>query len=210
MAPRSKQTVHLETLKELGKVTLKEPSATFYLNEDIVVVVSTHQEFLVAVAPHTKRLNPTSVAMVGKELFKMGKREAQLYGDSLAQAYGHCMTAGGKAVTGQKLGKEVLAVYQASSGSDGKELGALKREALKREVKEETASPPRPSKSLKQCLSSPSQIASLYAGSSSSSYVKVMHFVWTKHMKTPRRHRKNASLIFVPVYTLRRHSKMPP
>jgi len=42
---------------------------------------------------------------------------------------------------------------------------------------QEPLSPERPSKSLRPCLSSPSQILQLYSGtSSSSSHAKVMHF----------------------------------
>ena len=209
MAPRSKQTIPLETLKQLGKATLKEPMANHYLSEDIAVVVSTHKEFLVAVGPYTKRLNPCSVALMAKDLFQLGHREAQLFGDSMAHAYGHCMTAGAKATTGQKLPKEVLAVYHASfgGGACGREIKqeGVKREAglaagvqargwiaggagVKREagfkLEEQSCSPP-PSKSLKKCLSSPSQIVSLYAGNSSSSNVKVTHLCGHDKHKHP-------------------------
>jgi hypothetical protein len=99
------------------------------------------------------------------------------------------MAAGSKAITGQKLTKEVLGVYKASCG--GKDIKQeVKQEggaALKRTLKEEPISPP-PTKSLKKCLSSPSQIASLYAGASSSSNVKVDGFVWTLQTQTQRRH----------------------
>ena len=100
---RSKQSIPLETLKELGKATLKEPSERYYKNDDIAVVVACHQKFLVAVAPHTKRLNAVSVALMARDVFQLGKREAQLFGDSIAHAYAHCMLVGSKARTGVRL-----------------------------------------------------------------------------------------------------------
>jgi len=169
MASRSKQTLALEKLKDIGKATLKIPSASWYLNDDIAVVVAGHQNFFVAVAPHTKRLNPASLSLMGKDLFQMANRESKLFGESLSHAYSHCMQAGSKAQTGEKLAKEIWAVYQASC-ADG---GGVKQEATKATVKTESCSPP-PKKSLKMCLSSPSQIAALYAGSSSSAAVKVI------------------------------------
>ncbi len=180
----------METLKELGKATLKEPNTREYLNDDIAVVVSSHQKFLVAVAPHTKRLNAVSVALMARDVVQLGKREAQLFGDSIAHAYAHCMLVGSKARTGVKLTKEVLAVYQASCAhgeikQEMKEEASSAAKAPKRPATtklEQSCSPPR-MKSVKKCLSSPSQIAALY-GCSSSSSVKVMLFVDMKNTNT--------------------------
>ena len=61
---RSKQTISLQKLKELGKATLKEPNSDHYLSDDICVVVASHKAFLIAVGPHTKRLNPSSVSLI--------------------------------------------------------------------------------------------------------------------------------------------------
>ena len=89
MAPksRSKQTIFRETLSQLAKAFLAEPNSKLYNNEDIQVVVSAHKVFLVAVAPHTKRLNPVSLILVAKELVKLNNREAKMFGDSLAQGF---------------------------------------------------------------------------------------------------------------------------
>ena len=103
------------------------------------------------------------------------------------------MTAGSKATTGVKLTKEVLGVYRATGGTEFmcvKPKQEVKQEggaAVKRAIQGEPLSPP-PAKSLKKCLSSPSQIRSLYDGSSSSSKVKVDGFVWTLQTQTQRRH----------------------
>ena len=197
MATRSKQTISLDKLKEIGKVSLKEPSSTHYLNEDVAVVVSTSEAFFLALAPLTKRLNPSSLALMGKDLFQMSAREAQLFADSLAHAFSHCITAGGKAKTGAKLPREVQAVYVASLSCKD----AAKK--VKGEVKEEPSSsscpavaklerdpsPPRPAKFLKKCLSSPTQIAALYAGSSASARVKVMHVcIYRTHKQIKKTH----------------------
>jgi hypothetical protein len=158
---RSKETITLEKLKELGKTFLPvQPNPELYLHEDMVVVVKTHLAFLQAVAVHTKRLNPCSVAVMGKCLWKMGSREAQLFGDSLSHSYSFCITAGGKATTGQKLAPEVQSVFLASTGVKKEE------QSLKRELPSHAGvanSPPK--RVLIKCISSPSQIESLYAGS---------------------------------------------
>ena len=214
MAPKAKQSITLEKLLEIGKDTLKEPNVELYTSDDANVVVAAHLPFFLAVAPHTRRLNPVSVGQVAKELFKSGGREAQLFGQSLAQAFGHCMLAGGKAKTGQKLSKEVWSGFQATNPD------AAKAAEVKSEIKREspgvkTDSPPRPAKLLKTCLSSPSQIAALYAGGSSSSScettVKVMHNCGGSS-QTPRRHRRTLPPLYVYIYThtCRRHSRMPP
>ena len=181
METRKKQTIPLEKLKEIGKATLDIPSPTWYLSEDIAVVVAGHQSFLVAIAPHTKRLNAASVSLMAKSEFQLGQRESKLFGDSIAAAYSHCLLAGSKAITGQKLPKEVWAVYQASGADGGIKEETMKSEAM---VKSEQCSPP-PKKQIKVCLSSPSQIASLYSGGSSSVAVKVMGLcVHDKHKHT--------------------------
>ena len=173
MVKRSKQTIALEKLTEIGKISLKEPNPTHYLSEDVAVVVSTHHAFLLAVAPLTKRLNPSSLALMGKDLFQMTSREAQQFGDSLSHAFGHCMIAGSKAKTGAKLTKEIHSVYMASY--DGKEVKQeTKAEPSCIKGERQPLSPERPTKALKTCLSSPSQIALLYSGSSSSVAVKVI------------------------------------
>ena len=180
---RSKQTISLESLKELGKVHLKEPNATHYLSDDIAVVVSTHHAFLMAVAPKTKRLNPVSLALVGKDVFQMSNREAQQFGSSLAHAYSHCLNAGQKATTGEKLTKEILSVCNAAvPPGDCKKEQTPSSSKVKAESSssckakaERSLSPPPAAKALKTCLSSPSQIALLYGASSSSNGVKVMH-----------------------------------
>ena len=168
---RSKETITLEKLKELGKQFLPvEPNPELYLHEDMVVVVKTHLAFLQAVAVHTKRLNPCSVAVMGKDLWKMTSREAYLFGESLSHSYSYCLTAGGKATTGQKLAPEVQSVFLASTGvkTEVASTGVKKEEqSLKRELPSHAGvanSPPK--KVLIKCISSPSQIESLYAGSS--------------------------------------------
>ena len=178
---RKKQTIPLERLKEIGKATLAIPNPTWYLNEDLSVVVAGHQSFLVAIAPHTKRLNAASVSLMAKSEFQLGQREAKLFGDSIAAAYSHCLLTGSKAKTGKKLPKEVWAVYQASCADGGIKEDTMKSEAM---VKSEQCSPP-PKKQIKVCLSSPTQIASLYSGGSSSVAVKVMGLcVHDKHKHT--------------------------
>jgi hypothetical protein len=184
MPPRSKQTITLEELKQIGKATLPEPNSDYYLSEDVNVVVTKHLCFFLKVAEKTRRLNAVSVALISKDLFQLQKRESELYGEGLATAFGHCMTAGGKATTGVKLSQEVRSVFNASVKAGLQE--EKKEQGLKREVKGEVESPCRPAKALKPCLSSPSQIAALYAGSSSS-HCKVT-------METTRRHRRTCLL----------------
>ena len=131
---RSKQTIALERLKEIGKTILKSPSPIFHQSADLATVVTGHLDFFLAVAPHTQRL---------------------------------------------KLPAQVLAVYRASCAD-----GGVKSETMvKSEPMVKSDSPP--AKKLKACLSSPTQIASLYAGSSSSVAVKVMGLcVHHKHKHT--------------------------
>ena len=97
----SKQNISLERLKELGKAFLREPNADHYLNEDIVVVVQSHVAFLESVAPFTKRLTSSSVGLMMKEQFSISNREADLFGQFMHKALGHCQVAGRKATTGK-------------------------------------------------------------------------------------------------------------
>lgn len=181
---RSKQSVSLEDLQELGKTHLSEPNSRLYNNDDLNVVVSGHVTFLRALALRTQRLNPVSMRLAAKELFKMSNREAQQYAEGLCRAFSYCISAGSKATTGEKLSKDVVAVFNASQKSDHKARSLtpeqkVKQEVVKQEVKKEHGSPPRPTKSLKKCLSSPSEIAKLYMGSAPSSSfinVKVVHW----------------------------------
>jgi hypothetical protein len=202
MANRSKQTINLVKLKEIGKASLPDPNTDYYLSDDVNVVVSHHCKFFMAVALHTKRLNPVSLSQLGKDLFQLQKRESELYGESLASAFSHCMTAGSP---------NVLSVYKAASKD-----GQVKKDGVKAEVKEEGLSskressspPPRPSKTLKPCLSSPSQIASLYA-------CRSVHVKAIPHADTPRRHSKqkwppHICIYICNIHTCWRHSQEPP
>ena len=139
MAPkdtkRAKQTVSLEVLCQAAKKTLEEPNVTHYCSEDITVVVTTHKAFLLELAPITKRLNPASVSLAAKDVFKLSQREANLFGASLASAFSHCMLAGSKAVTGVKLHKDVVEVYNASLGGCKLEGAPVKVEAKQEPVK---------------------------------------------------------------------------
>ena len=161
----SKQTISYEKLKEFGKAFLKDPNTDHYLNEDIVVVVQLHVPFLESVASFTRRLNPSSVGLMVKEQFRMSSREADLFGQAMQKAFGHCLTASAKATTGQKLTKEVLAVYRASMGC---------KPIFDKRQSSDSCESPRPSKSLKKSLSSPSKIDALYSSGSSSSQLKVI------------------------------------
>ena len=137
---------------------LKEPN-----HDDLNVVVNSHQKFFEKVAPHTKRLNLVSLANMARELFKMAGREASLFGTSMAHAYSHCMLAGGKAKTGEKLAKSVWAVWQANEASESHaETASSSADPLKTESS--AFSPERPAKAIKKCLSSPSQVMALYTG----------------------------------------------
>ena len=179
MAPKAKQTISLELLKELGRVHLKEPSHAIYTSDDANVVVEGHLPFLLACAGHTVRLNSCSLGLVGKDVFQMNKREADLFGMGLASAYSHCFTAGAKATTGEKLGKGVVAVYNAGVRGE-KKISPIKKETVKTEPgigqlmsfkRERSPSPiPHGQKLLKSMhMESPTQIASLYGGMASSS-----------------------------------------
>ena len=163
--PAAKETISYEKLKEFGKAFLKEPNADQYMNEDIVVVVVSHVAFLEAVAPFTRRLNPSSVGLVVKHQFNMSTREAELFGQAMQKAFGHCLSAGAKATTGQKLSKEVLAVYSASMGC---------KPVFDKRQSSESCESPRPIKALKKSISSPSKIDALYSCGSSSSHLKVI------------------------------------
>jgi len=173
MSNRSRQTIAIEKLKELGKLTLEVPNSDLYLHDDLVVVVRSHVRFLEAVAGHTKRLNACAVGLMGRDLFQLGPRESQLFGDAMAKAFAHCIGAGSKAVTGQKLAKEVHRVYLASvsAGASSCKSEGVKPEATTTNLKREPdISSPQPSKKfiLQKCLSSPTAISALYGGASSS------------------------------------------
>lgn len=187
MDSRSKETIPVNLLLLLAKEKLKQPNSDHYLHEDLQVVIAKHVDFLEAVAGHTPRINACSVALVARDVFQMGKHESHQFGSALASAFSVCMRSGSKAKTGEKLSKEVVRVWEANAAGGGKHFvkKESKEEARQEELKQEPAatlkreqpsSPPRPSKSLKVCLSSPSQIRQLYAGTlSSSSGVKVEH-----------------------------------
>ena len=173
--------------------------------------------FFVAVAPHTKRLNPASLALMGKDLFQMTNRESKLFGDSLSAAFSHALHVGSKATTGTKVPKEVWAVYQASCS------GGVKQEAMKSETKSERDCSPPAKKTMRICLSSPSQITSLYSGASSSAVaVKVMGWCAShKHKHTGCIYTCVLHLcatvytyiyiyIYRDIYADRRHCKMSP
>ena len=217
---RSKQTITMDQLKELGKATLAEPNPTYYLSEDLAVVAAGHLRFFQAVGPHTKRLNPASLAILGKDLFKMSGTESKQFGFALSAAYSHCLHVGSKAKTGEKVPKEVWAVYQASCKQGDSTLRTMKSETKF----ERDCSPPA-KKTMRICLSSPSQITSMYSGASSSAAVKVMGGC------APDKHKHSgcislASIICAPpyihthiyiyiyihtyVYADRRHCKMSP
>ena len=163
MAPKAKQMISYEKLFQIGKRELKEPNQDLYCHDDVNVVVTSHAIFFEKVAPHTKRLNPVSLANMARELFKMSGREASLFGTSMAHAYSHCMLAGGKTKTGEKLAKSVWAVWQANEASESHaETASSSADPLKTESS--AFSPERPAKAIKKCLSSPSQIMALYTG----------------------------------------------
>ena len=163
MAPKAKQMISYEKLFQIGKRELKEPNQDLYCHDDLNVVVTSHEKFFQRVAPHTKRLNPVSLANMARELFKMSGREASLFGTSMAHAYSHCMLVGGKAKTGEKLTKAVWAVWRASEASESHaETASSSADPLKTESS--AFSPERPAKAIKKCLSSPSQIMALYTG----------------------------------------------
>jgi len=188
---RAKETIALEKLKEIGKCNLKEPNSSNYLCDDVAVVVAKHHEFLLAIAPHTKRLNPSSVSIMAKDLFQLSGREAQQFGEAMSHAYGHCMRAGGKAPTGTKLTAEIYSVYVAHT----KKVKSEEKPKAKREIEPEatassskaaklelSSSPPK--RFLEKCLSSPSQIDKLY-GVQSFTAVKVIHMrAWGIHSHT--------------------------
>jgi hypothetical protein len=171
----ARETISYEKLKEFGKTYLKEPVPNQYLNEDVVVVVQSHVSFLVAVAPFTKRLNPSSVGRMVKEQYKMSNLEADYFGNSMCKAFGYCMKAGAKAITGSKLSKEVLAVYKASLGCAPSADSYVKRRSSDFGLSQECESPKR-TKVLKKHISSPSQIDALYSSGISSMHFKVITY----------------------------------
>ena len=173
----ARQTISYEKLQEFGKTYLKEPVTQQYLNEDVVVVVKSHVFFLEAVAPFTKRLNPSSVARMVKEQFKMSSLEANYFGNAMCTAFGYCMKAGGKATNGMKLAKEVLAVYKASlTGAPSADSYVTRRSSSFGLSSQECGETPKRAKALKKSLSSPSKIDALYSSGSSSMNCKVITY----------------------------------
>jgi len=171
---RAKETLAYETLLDIAKVQMpKDPEEKFYLHDDMVVVVETYKSFFLEVANHTQRLNPSSCAHMGKELFRMTSTQSKFFGEAMSQAYAYCMQAGAKAPSGAKLAMAVKAVYNANAsgaaGNTKRELSLSKTEPVKAEpplkaCKTDPLSPPAGRRALVKCLSSPSQILSLYSG----------------------------------------------
>jgi hypothetical protein len=172
----ARETISYEKLIEFGKTYLKEPVHQQYINEDVVVVVRSHVSFLEAVAPLTKRLNPSSVARMVKEQYKMSHLEANYFGNAMCQAFGYCMKAGGKATTGTKLAKEVLAVYKASLDRAPSADSYVKRRSSNFGLSSQECESPKRAKALKKHISSPSQIDALYSSGSSSMHFKVITY----------------------------------
>ena len=174
----SKETIAYENLKEFGKTCLKEPATHQYMSQDVVVVVRSHVSFLEAVAPFTQRLNPSSVARMVKEQFKMSSIEANLFGSAMCAAFSYCMKAGGKATNGTRLANEVKTVYMASldrvTSADGPPPYLKRRSSSFGLSSHECESPKRAKFALKKSISSPSQIDALYSSGSSSMHVKVI------------------------------------
>ena len=170
----AKQAISYEKLKEFGKTYLKMPVPNQYLNEDIVVVVQSHVSFLVAVAGCTTRLNPSSMSRMLKELYQMGA-DANSVGHIISRAFAHCILAGGKSKTGQKLAPEVMAVYNASLAGKGAD-SYVKRPSSDFGNSQECQSSPKRTKRMKKSLSSPSGIDALYARGSSSTHLKVITY----------------------------------
>jgi len=164
MAPKAKQMISYAKLLQIGKTELSEPNQDLYCHDDMNVVVTSHQKFFEKVAPHTKRLNRVSLGNLAVELFKMSRREASLFGTSMAHAYSHCMLVGGKAKTGEKLAKSVWSVWQASEASAASHAETASSSADPLKTESSAFSPERPAKAIKKCLSSPSQIMALYTG----------------------------------------------
>ena len=160
---RSKQTLAFDQLVQIAKESLQEPAPHFYLHDEVQVVVKHHLKFFLAVAPHTRRLNPSAAGMMGRDLWQMGKSESQHFGDAMSKAFGYCSTAGPKAQTGAKLSKEVWQVFQAIEA-------AHPEAAASSQMKAEPPSTGLPSpkklipskRSLEKCLSSPSQVLKIY------------------------------------------------
>jgi len=180
MTSRSKQTISLELLKELCKRHLTtEPNPALYLHEDVNVVVKSHVHFFSHVAEHTARLNPVALCLMVRDVWQLKPREAQLFGESMARAFSHCMCAGSKATSGVKLLREVTEVYTAAQQAGvKKEAKSSSSVVVKTEAPckrpPEANSPQQPARKVIKCLSSPSQIAAMYAIPSN---VKVMQCV---------------------------------
>ena len=165
---RSKQAISAEVLAQIAKNNLTNPNCELYLHEDVNVVVKHHVKFMAACAKETTRLNASTLAWIGKDLFQMGKQEAKLFGEAISHAFQHALSAGSKAITGARLTPEVWAVHQASKGE-------LTKGAASTPQQPSTACSPAGTtaqlaiaqkRKLGKSLSSPSKIQALYAGSS--------------------------------------------
>ena len=137
---RSKETISYDLLRDIGKQKLKEPNSDFYMHDDISVVIKQHAGFLLEVAKHSKRLNACSVASMARETWQMSHYESHQFGLALNRAFSHCIIAGGKAKTGEKLIPELMQVYKASCAAAAPE-PALPARPLKRELSRSASSP---------------------------------------------------------------------
>ena len=135
--------------------------------------------------------------MAAKDVFKLSQVEANQFGGSVAAAFSHCMRAGNKAVTGVKLHRDVVDIFNASQESCKHEVKVKAEPQVKKEVRvkrergrgspyaeiaspyngsPQSSSPEKPAKMLAKTISSPEQASSLYGGSSSSNFqVSPMH-----------------------------------
>ena len=170
---RAKEAISLPELEELGKAHLPPPRQHIFAHEDVNVVVQDHEAFFCAAAKKTRRLNPLSITAVARKLFGDSfstQRESLLYGQSLSQAFMHCMKAGGKATTGEKLSASVWKVWKAAEDP----ASPIKAETPASSIKSDPALKSEPFlKTEKACLS-PSKIMALYTGSAA---VKDVFFI---------------------------------
>ena len=114
---RATEVISLPELKDIGRTHLPEPNPDVYLHEDVDFIVEAHQEFFVAAAKKTRRLNAMSLTQMVKDVFPdriCSQKQAGLYGQSLCQAFSHAIRTGGRATTGSKTNKAVLAVWRAA------------------------------------------------------------------------------------------------
>ena len=177
--PRAKEAISLPDLEELGKTHLPYPSQLVHQHEDVNVVVHHHLDFFCAAAKKTRRLNPLSITAVARKLFGDSfstQRESLLYGQSLSQAFMHCMKAGNKATTGEKLSASVWKVWRAAAHDPEDTIKAETKTKAEpaSSIKSDPALKSEPFlKTEKACLS-PSKIMALYTGSAA---VKEVFFI---------------------------------